>query len=235
MYNGDVVPPYKLPDNATMSTVKSNSSKGGAGFNEIRFEDKKDEEQIFIHAQKNLDIRVVDSRFETVGTDGEGSRHLVVEKDKFEHIKNNRSETVDNDHFEKIGNDRNLKVVGKQAAAIDKSLSLTVGEDVIEVFKQNQSTEVTDDCYLKATNICIEATENITIKVGDSYVAIDGDGVKIGTTSDIAFEASGNISSTADGDVTVEASGNADVAGSGGASLESDGTVTVSGSTTNIN
>ena len=58
IYNGAAMPPYDLPDNKTLSTLKSNSSKGGDGFNEIRFEDKKGEEQIFIHAEKNLDFRV---------------------------------------------------------------------------------------------------------------------------------------------------------------------------------
>ncbi len=51
VYNGDNMPPYALPDKQTMSTWKSNSSKGGGGFNEVRFEDLKGEEQIFIHAE----------------------------------------------------------------------------------------------------------------------------------------------------------------------------------------
>ena len=38
--------------------AQSNSSKGGNGFNEIRLEDAKDSEQMFIHAQRNQDIRV---------------------------------------------------------------------------------------------------------------------------------------------------------------------------------
>src|SRR5215831_5810 len=45
--------PYSLPDEQTKSTVKSMSSKGGAGFNEIRFEDKKGSEEIFVHAEKD--------------------------------------------------------------------------------------------------------------------------------------------------------------------------------------
>ena len=58
VYNGLNKPPYTLPDNATISTLKSSTSKGGGGFNEIRLEDKKDAEQLFIHAQRNEDIRV---------------------------------------------------------------------------------------------------------------------------------------------------------------------------------
>jgi type VI secretion system secreted protein VgrG len=69
VYNGVSEPPYKLPENATMSTIKSNSSPGGQGFNEIRFEDKKDKEQVFIHAQKDEDIRVEKDAKEWIGKD----------------------------------------------------------------------------------------------------------------------------------------------------------------------
>ena len=55
VYNGANQPPYSLPGEKTKTVWKSNSSKGGGGYNEIRFEDSKDSEQIFIHAQKDLD------------------------------------------------------------------------------------------------------------------------------------------------------------------------------------
>ena len=217
VYNADNMPPYDLPDNKTMSTMKSNSSKGGQGFNEIRFEDKTDEEQIFIHAQKNQDVRVQNDSFEWIGN----NQHLVVKKDQTEHVENNRNEKVDADHKEEIGKDRNLKVKGKEAKAVDGSLSLTVGDDVIEVFKKNHSEETTKDYYLKADNIVIEGMTNVTVKVGDSFIAIESGGIKIGTSGDIVLEASGNIEQTAMGDVSLEATGNASVKGTGGLALES--------------
>ena len=58
VYNPQTMPPYTLPDEKTKSTMKSNSSKGGGGFNEIRFEDKKGSEQVFMHADRNKDVRV---------------------------------------------------------------------------------------------------------------------------------------------------------------------------------
>ena len=67
VYNAKATVPYPLPANKTMSTFKSNSSKGGAGFNELRFEDKKGEEQIFIHGEKNQDIRIKNDCFEWIG------------------------------------------------------------------------------------------------------------------------------------------------------------------------
>lgn len=97
VYNADAIPPYQLPTHKTISTIKTNSSKGGQGFNEIQFEDKKGEEQIFIHSQKNMDVRVKNNQFETIQND----RHLIVQNDKFEHVENNRHEQIDADHVEK--------------------------------------------------------------------------------------------------------------------------------------
>ncbi len=184
VYNAVAMPPYSLPAEMTKSTTKTNSSKGGQGFNEIRFEDKKGSEQVFIHGERNLDIRVKKDAFENIGN----NRHLVVEQDRYEHIKNNRHETVDNDHLESITKDRNLNVGGKEAVAITGSKSLTVTGDVIEVFKGNHSEVVTSDYYLKADNIVIEGMTSITINVGQSYIAIDSTGISIGTNGTISLQ-----------------------------------------------
>jgi type VI secretion system secreted protein VgrG len=203
VYNGDAMPPYPLPGEKTKSTLKSNSSKGGGGFNEIRLEDKKGSEQVFIHGEKNLDIRIKNDAFENIGN----NRHLVVTKDRFEHVENNRHETVDNDHKEKIGNDRNLNVGGKEAKAVGGSLSLTVTGDVIEVFKGNHSEQVTSDYYLKADNIVIEGMTNVTVKVGQSYIAIESGGISIGTTGTIDLKDSGGLTVQSDASATIKSSG----------------------------
>jgi type VI secretion system secreted protein VgrG len=65
VYNAEQTVPYTLPDHQTVSTFMSRSSKGGStpNYNEIRFEDKQGNEQIFINAERDMDQRVeVDSR-----------------------------------------------------------------------------------------------------------------------------------------------------------------------------
>ncbi len=209
VYNEKNLPPYDLPANKTMSTLKSNSSKGGDGFNEIRFEDKKGEEQIFIHGEKNQDIRIKNDTYEWIGND----RHLVVKKDQVEQIENDRQEKITRDHVEEIGRDHHLAIKGKEAIKITGSHSVTVVDDVIEVFQKNQSTQVTKNIYIKGENIVIEATKNITINVGDSYIAIESGGIKIATNGDIVLEAKGNIK--------MEATANASMKGTAGLKLES--------------
>jgi type VI secretion system secreted protein VgrG len=77
VYNGANAPPYSLPDDATKSTIKSDSSKGGNGSNELRFEDKKGSEEFFAHAEKDMNIEVENDRNMTVK---KGNETIEIEK-----------------------------------------------------------------------------------------------------------------------------------------------------------
>ena len=184
VYNADNMPPYALPDEQTKSTFKSYSSKGGGGFNEFRFEDKKGDEQIFMHAEKNLDIRVKNNEYETVSKD----LHLIVEQDHFEHIKNDHHETIDRDYVQSLGRDHHLKISGKQAIAVDGSQSLKVTGDVAEQFNGNHSEQVSQALYLKAgMTVVIEAPLGITLKCGGNSVVVDPVGVTLTSSAIITI------------------------------------------------
>ncbi|MFN3322424.1 MAG: type VI secretion system Vgr family protein [Bryobacteraceae bacterium] len=175
VYNADHMPPYTLPSDQTISTIKTLSSKDGEGFNEIRFEDKKGSEQIFIHAEKDYDMRVENDRKEWIGRD----RHLIVERDKLEKVDRDNHITITRDQVEKVGRDHHLEVAGKEALKVTGSHSLTVQGNVIEVFQSGHSEVVTQNYYLKAANVVIEATTGLTIKVGGNFVSINSGGVQI--------------------------------------------------------
>jgi type VI secretion system secreted protein VgrG len=213
LYNGENKTPYPLPAKKTVSTLKSNSSKGGAGFNEFRFEDLKGEEQVFLHAERNQDIRVKNNRYETIDND----RHLKVGHDKLEEVVRNRNELVKEDHMEEIGKDRHLTVKGKEAKLVDGTLTLTVEGDVSENFSANHSEKVKNDLFLKASNICLEAQSNITLKVGKSIIAISAAGIKIEGPQ---FEAKGKASAKVESPMTT---------------IKGDGILTVKGGMVKIN
>jgi type VI secretion system secreted protein VgrG len=83
VYNGENKAPYELPKEKTKSTILSNSSHGGGGDNEIRFEDKKGQEEIYIHAQKDKNIKVDNNRSALIGVDDrldvdKGNRSIKV-------------------------------------------------------------------------------------------------------------------------------------------------------------
>ena len=129
VYNADQMPPYGLPGNRTQSGIKTRSSLegGAANFNEIRFEDKKGGEQLFIHAEKNQDIEVENDETHRVGHD----RTKTIDHDETTHVKYDRTETVDHDEKITIGNDRTEDVIGNETIAVVKNRTRTVSQNEV--------------------------------------------------------------------------------------------------------
>ncbi len=169
VYHGANPPPYDLPENSTISTMKTNSSPGSEGFNEIRFRDKAEEEQIFIHAQRDQDIRVENNCYETIGFD----KNLIVKNDMAQKVEGHKSTTVEGNIKIEGKSDMSLKVGGKIAVACDSDTSHVADGDV----------------YIKgAMNVVIEGTVNLTLKGGSSSIAIDDTGISIKTGGILELE-----------------------------------------------
>jgi type VI secretion system secreted protein VgrG len=179
VYNADMMPPYTLPDEMTKSTTKTMSSKGGEGFNEIRFEDKKGKEQVFIHGEKDQDIRIKNDRREWIGND----RHLMVIRDKRERIQRDEENLIERDQIEEIGRDHHLKIKGKEAIEIDGSHSFKVTGDVNEKFSNNHNEETGMSIHVKAgMKLILEAGMQISLKVAGNFIDIGPAGVSISGT-----------------------------------------------------
>lgn len=196
VYNFDNKPPYDLPANKTISTIRTDSSPHSGGYHEIRFEDKDGSEQLMIHAQRRMDLTVKASLYESAY----GNREEVIGyEDKGDHNTLVCGDT--NDHRKKGTYFKVEKVVNK-----------TVVEDVVEDFQKKQTTKVTErytlnakeiveegsdaislkggkvvvqgssGVHLKAGDICIEGTQSINLKCGGNFVVIDSAGVAINGT-----------------------------------------------------
>jgi len=160
VYNGQAMPPYELPSEKTKSTLKSNSSKGGQGFNEIRYEDKKGDEQIFIHAEKNEDVRVKNDSLEWIGNE----RHLIVKKDQLEEVDGDKHLTVKGDQNEKVGG----------------TISVNAGMDMQQKVGMNHALEAGMEVHIKGgMKVIIEAGMQLSIKAGSSFVDLGPAGVSI--------------------------------------------------------
>ena len=179
VYHPMNMPPYALPENKTRSGIKSDSSKGGGGFNEFRIEDKKGSEQIFMHGEKDLDVRIKNDVREWTGND----EHLIVKNDRREKIENDTHLIVENDQIEHIKRDRHLKVgtgmMSKEAKEVTGSQTLKVGSDQGITIGGSKSEEVTGAMYLKGMNVVIEGMAQLSLKVGGSFVDINPGGVFI--------------------------------------------------------
>lgn len=192
VYHGMNKPPYDPAAEKTKSTIKTNSSPGGKGFNELRFEDKKDEEQIFIHAERNQDVRVKNSHFESVGNE----HHLSVGTNRFEHIKENEHRIVEGDTLSKVqGNVNNLydadvmqqttgnenyKIDGDRINEVGGSEHLKASQGINVEAGQNYSLKGGQNIHVKAgTNINLTSGGTINIKAGGSFISIGPSGVAI--------------------------------------------------------
>jgi type VI secretion system secreted protein VgrG len=178
VYNAEQTVPYDLPDHQTVSTFKSRSSKGGGSdnFNEIRFEDKKGSEQIFINAEKDMDLRVEKDSREYVGA----NRHLIVKTNQQEKVEGDKSLHVVGNHLEKIDSDMSLKIGGDQSEKVGGGYSLHVGQAIDEKVGTKRATDAGQEIHLKAgMKVIIEAGVQVSLKGPGGFVDVGPAGVTI--------------------------------------------------------
>jgi type VI secretion system secreted protein VgrG len=177
VYNSEQMPPYALPDHGTQSGVKSRSAKQGSSsqFNELRFEDMKDCEEIFVHAQKDL--------------------KTIVLHDETREVRNNRTTTISYDETKTITDGKEVITLdkgdqtitlkqGSQTTEIyqDHKLTIKMGDSTTEVSMGNQTTTVKMGNISTKVNlgsISGEAMQGIELKVGQNSVKIDQTGITI--------------------------------------------------------
>ncbi len=205
VYNGEMAPPYALPDSQTQSGIKSRSSKGGGtdNYNEFRFEDKKGSEQILLHAEKDLLVEV------------ENDETHRVEHDRVTAIKNDETKTIEEGNEvvniskgnqtldikqgnqvvtlgqgdQKVtlnGGSQTLTLkMGDRTITLDnggETLRLKMGDQKTQLDMGDQTTEVNmGDVTTKVAlgKVSEEAMQGIELKVGQSSVKIDQAGVTI--------------------------------------------------------
>lgn len=180
VYNADNMPPYTLPDNKTQSGIKSRSHEGGAAadFNEIRFEDKKGSEELFLHAQKDM--------------------REEVENDHFVQIDHDETVTIKNDQTEEIKHDRKLKVGNDDTLDVTQNGTTTIGQK----FKLSAGTEI--ELVTGASSIVMKSSGEIEIKganikiTGNMSVDIAG-ATSAKLHSDVAVEVAGGATAKVKG------------------------------------
>ncbi|MBA4178149.1 MAG: type VI secretion system tip protein VgrG [Leptothrix sp. (in: Bacteria)] len=198
VHNASQMPPYALPDNATVSTIKSRSKKGAAAdFNELRFEDKAGSEYMLLHAQKDRFEFVEGTLKSMIGIgDGVGDEHRTVKKDRKEKIGGEHHLTVTKDVKHKF--DAKLNTTVKEDILVNGGglYSLKTSKDITAQSGAAISMKSTGDLHLKiganigadaaqnvhikgGMNIVIEGGMQVTIKAGGSSVVLGPDGVSI--------------------------------------------------------
>ena len=158
-YHAANQPPYALPEHKTKTVIRTESHQGD-GYNELRFEDQAEQEEIYLHAQKDLSLLVQNDRKDDIQHD----QHMAITNNRFTHIKVDDALTVEGEKREHIEASQSLVVEG--------SLTLTQGKALVN--------EAGNEIHLKSgSKVSIAASSAITIKAGGSFVQIDGGGVHL--------------------------------------------------------
>lgn len=181
VYNADQTTPYALPDEMTKSTILSRSTKKGSEGNELRFEDKKDSEEVYLHAQKDQKFEVKHD-FETeVGNDMtvtvvKGDRTVTVEKgdETLTVSKGNRSVSVDK-------GDEQHAVKGARTLQVDGDESHNIKGEFLRKVKGGYTLKVDGD-------LTIDCKGAVTIKSGTSLLIKSGLDLALKSTTDLALK-----------------------------------------------
>lgn len=188
VYNSDQKVPYALPTNQTQSGMKTHSSKEGTddNFNELRFEDKKDEEEIYFHAEKNFNRVVENNDTLKVGFDKKDAGDQTIE------IFNNRTVTLEE------GTDKlQIKKLHREGL-IDKgndTLTISEGNQTVTISKGNQTITISQGnqtIKIEAGKGSIEAAQELLLKVGESSIKITPSSIELASVN-IKIGADGNF------------------------------------------
>ncbi|EPY9275184.1 type VI secretion system tip protein TssI/VgrG, partial [Escherichia coli] len=191
-YHEDNRSPGDLPGTKTQMTIRSKTYKG-SGFNELRFEDATSNEQVYIHAQKNMDTEVL----------------------------NDRTTDVKHDHTETIGNDQKITVVKGQTVQVGTrkegghDQSITVANDRCITVRNDQTLQVTNDRTVSVSHddgLYVRNDRKVTVegkqehKTTGNHVSLVEGKHSLVVKGDLARKVSGALGIKVDGDIVLESS-----------------------------
>jgi len=241
VYNAGQTPPYPLPDEKTKSTIKSDSSPGGGGFNEFRFEDAVGDEEIYLHAQKDLNETVLNNMSTSVGND----QSLSVGNERSKTVTGNETIEVEKDRVTTIHGTEQMHIMGSHKLTIDGGPAKGSGQDPAEA---GSGVDVTGEYNIKAS-------AKFTVTVGASKLIMDTSNITLETSDKIVLKVGGTeltlvpakmegksaqiVMSGSDGSSVLTLDGKADLLGGdeatvhkGDSFVKLDGDATLKGATT---
>ncbi len=200
VYDGERTPPYPLPGEKTKSTIKTQSSLGGGGFNELRFEDLAGSEEVFIHAQKNF--------------------VEVVENDHTTTVHHDQTIRVDNDQTQEVGNDQTEHVFANQDLTVDGDRTQTVHGDADETIDGSETRVVSS-----GVTETIDGGETRTVTGGMTETIAGGRTQTIngGSTESIG----GSLTQTVTGGINITTPATYEITAAGGLSISTPAATTI--------
>ncbi len=225
VYNGERATPVELPKMQTQSVLRSRPTKTGNGIskttviedgrmhgNEIRFEDKKGDEELYFHAERDLKIDVEDDLETTLYKGSE--EHLIKKGDRtIEVTEGNESHSVGGTRDVSVTGDETHENTGNFSHAVKKNYTLEVTKDMLQTIKGKSTIKVTGD-------LLIDVTGSITFKSGKTISMTSATATTIKAGTALTSEAGTSFGIKAGTDLKAEA---LSIAGKASASAEING------------
>jgi type VI secretion system secreted protein VgrG len=232
MYNDDQQPPYALPGAGITMGMKSRTSPGGGGTNEITMNDTKGKEMMNIHAQYDM--------------------ATAVEHDQTNKVSNNRSTDIAVDDTESVGSNQTLSVGANQSLSVGGNQDVSISGNQNTAISGNENIEVSGNQSVAVSGnnaVDVSGSETVsiggsqTIDVGGAYkISISGAGtvqaggnLKLGSDADVVIDGGANVKITGGAKITLSAGGSTIEIGPSGVTIQSGAIITVQGATIKLN
>ncbi|WP_312966593.1 type VI secretion system Vgr family protein [Stutzerimonas kunmingensis] len=160
LYHKEHQVPYDLPANKTRTVFKTLSSPGGGGYNELRIEDRKGAEQIYLHAQRDWDENIEHDQKIRVGHE----RHDTVEANSYSEFRAEEHRTTHADRKIEIRANDHLTVGNTQHLKIGTGQFIEAGNEIH---------------YYAGSKVVIDAGMELTASGGGSFLKLDPSGVTL--------------------------------------------------------
>jgi type VI secretion system secreted protein VgrG len=218
VYNAEQTVPYGLPAEQTKSTIKSDSSKGHGGYNELRFEDKKDSEEVYFQAEKDMNRVVKNNDTLKVGFEKKEAGDQTID------IYNHRTVTIaeGTETFTVQKGNRTVAVeTGNEVHTVKGTRDVTVTGDESKTDEANFTQAVTKDYTLTVDgNLSIDVKGTVTIKSGKAMTLDCGASLTAKAAQSLTNQAGSSLTNKAGSSLTNDAG--ASLTNKAGASLTND-------------
>ncbi len=235
VYHGTNLPPYRLPAEKTKSTLKSDSTIGSGGSNELMFEDQKGKEEIYLHGQKDWTIKIENDKKQSVGHD----EHLDVGHNRDKHVGGNQSEHVDGNKSITVKGAHTEKILLAEVITVGLASAHTIGGAFVESIgaaKQSTVAGASSESVgaMKVVKVIGNQSETVggksTESVGENKELTVAGKYQVDVTKDMAVSVKENADEKVDKNKSINVGEVYSlVVGSGKITVKKDGTIQVEG------
>lgn len=224
VYNADQMPPFGLPDAGIQMGMKSRSSPGGGGANEITMTDTKGKEMMNIHAQFDQVTTVQNDQTNTVNN----NRSTTIAVDDSEDVGSNQTISIGADQSTAVGGNQKLEVGGNQEVTVGGNADTSVGGNESVSVGGNRSVSVGGNEELSVGgNQKMGAGGNAELSAGTNYTVKGGVNIELDGGAKVTIKAGAMI--------TLEAGGSKVEIGPAGVTIQTGAIVNVMGSVIKLN